>query len=75
MHFILLKYIHNIIRYMCFYKNWLNLPRTPLLCNLTLQILSQKTKRRNRCRFNLDKLKDESVRNRYEQEIQNNSFS
>ena len=31
MHFILLKYIHNIIRYMCFYKNWLNLPRSPLL--------------------------------------------
>ena len=31
MHFILLKYIHNIIRYMCFYKNRLNLPRSPLL--------------------------------------------
>ena len=30
MHFILLKYIHYIIRYMCFYKNRLNLPRSPL---------------------------------------------
>ena len=30
MHFILLKYIHNIMRYMCFYKNRLNLPRSPL---------------------------------------------
>ena len=32
-----------------------------VLCNLILKILSQKTKCSNRCRFNLDKLKDESV--------------
>ena len=32
-----------------------------VLCKLKLKLLSQKTKRSNRCRFNLDKLKDESV--------------
>ena len=30
MNFILLKYNHNIIRHMCFYKIRLNLPRSPL---------------------------------------------
>ena len=38
MHFILLKYIHNIIRYMCFYKNRLNLPRSPLHVNYSPSI-------------------------------------
>ena len=56
MHFILLKYIHNIIRYMCFYKNWLNLPRSPLLhgdkrapiiCNICLHYILNKSVDRN----------------------------
>ena len=41
-----------------------------VLGNLKLKLLSQKTNHSNRCRFNLEKLKDESVRNKYEQELQ-----
>ena len=52
MHFILLKYIHNIIRYMCFYKNRLNLPRSPLstyIKSITRhETRMNKTKRKNR---------------------------
>ena len=40
MHFILLKYIHNIMRYMCFYKNRLNLPRSPLHCTTCVAMYS-----------------------------------
>ena len=36
-----------------------------VLCNLKLKHLSHKTKRSNRYRFNLDKLKDKSVGNKY----------
>ena len=83
MHFILLKYIHNIIRYMCFYKNWLNLPRSPLynkadigsdhdlvMISFKQKLKSQRKLKSTRINYNMDRITNKSTQVDYKEYIE-----